>query len=255
MVLVPTTHIGAKEGQIAQTVVLTGDPMRIRLMAKKFLKKARCVSRVRGNFCYTGIYKGHKVSMMSCGMGAPSMAIYSYELFNFYGVQTIIRVGTAGAIDKNLHIGDIVASKNVLTDTNIYDIMKKNKRNNTFACSKKTLTALLDVIGEKTPLKQSADKKSLIGHLTTKCKFACGKTFSTDSFYEQPIKENCLCVEMECGALYFSAKKFQKDALCILTISDEVYSGKKSSSKEREEEYSKMFRLALDTAIKGEENA
>ena len=185
-------------------------------------------------------------------MGAPSMGIYSYELYNFYGVEYIIRVGTAGSLNKNLRIGDVVASKIVDTDTNIYGTLENAKRQPSFRATKKLLKSFVDLISPHVNLKTSPDGKTLYTTLNDGHRFACGRTFSTDTFYEQKTPKNALCVDMECGALYLSAKKFKKEALCLLTISDEVYSGKSACAKEYEIEHLKTFELALKVATNGE---
>ena len=232
---IPTPHIEAKQGQIAKTVLLAGDPKRVTLMAGKLLKNAKCVNNIRGNVCYTGLYKGRKVSIMSCGMGAGSMGIYSYELYNFYNVENIIRVGTAGSIKDSLKLGDVVVAGSVTTDTNLYRIFAQNGGDVTFLASKKLSTTI----------------KNLPSQYLQDVKF--GKVYSSDSFYGDnnlAVKSGALCVEMEAGALYASARKFKKDALAILTISDEILTGKRLSSKERESSVESMFNLALTLATK-----
>ena len=232
----PTPHIEAKEGEIAKTVLLAGDPNRVTYMAKKLLKNSRCVNSIRGNVCYTGLYGGKKVSIMSCGMGSGSMGIYSYELYNFYGVENIIRVGTAGSVDKKIHLGDIVVAKNVVTDTNLYKLAIKNN-------GETSLRASGDMV--KKISCQVENKKE------TKKNIIFGKVYSSETFYsnsDDAIKAGALCVEMEAGALYATAKKLKKNAIALLTISDEILTGQKLSSKDRETKVEAMFNLALDLA-------
>lgn len=237
---IPTPHIEAKIHEIAKTVILTGDPNRATFMAEKFLKKAKIVSSVRGNLCYTGLYKNKKVSIMSCGMGSPSMGIYAYELFNFYNVENIVRVGTAGSIDKEIGLGDIVVAKEVTTDTNLYKLAQKNGGETIFLAQKKAI----EILTSQTDNKNCVEKRGSV-HF--------GKVYSTETFYSSPKdakKSKAMCVEMEAGALYATAKKLKKNAVAILTISDNLISGEKLSIKDRETKVEKMFIFALEYAIK-----
>ncbi len=238
---IPTPHIGAKLGEIAETVILPGDPLRAKKMAEKYLKNAKLVSSVRNNFCYTGTFCGKRVSIMSTGMGTASMGIYSHELFNFYNVKNAIRVGTIGSLDENFHIGDILIAQNAHTNTNYMDIFPqgkticKMKGVNSFAASKNLVEKALEV------------DSSLKGNLCD--------IWTTDTFYSTPpaalVKElNIAGVEMEGAALYLNAEIAHKNALCICTVSDEIYSNKSASSDERENNFYKMFELALNIALR-----
>lgn len=281
----PTPHIEAKEGEIAKTVLLAGDPKRVTYMAKKMLKRERCVSSIRGNVCYTGLYDGKEVSIMSCGMGSGSMGIYSYELYNFYGVENIIRVGTAGSIDKKIHIGDIVVAKSVVTDTNLYKLADENAGETTFHSSSEQLKLLSSQIEENSKPKPKQERKlpfedgnpfpivtkliirasMRISDLAERIKerqeikidkdrIFFGKVYSSETFYsnsDDALKAKALCVEMEAGALYATAKKLKKNAIALLTISDEILTGQKLSSKDRETKVEAMFKLALDLATNG----
>ena len=231
-----TLHIDASLGEIAKTVVMPGDPLRAKKMAKKYLKDAKLVSKTRNNFCFTGTYKGTTISIMSSGMGSGSMGIYSHELFDVYNVQNIIRVGTIGALNSNLKIGDLVVGEKIDSDSNYANIFRDKKTE--MSCSKK----LLELV------KNEAKEKKL--------NIVAGKIFSTDTFYaekglnEQLAKKGFLGVEMECSALYKNALDFGKQALCLCTVSDELYSGKRATSKERQNNFSNMFVLALEVATK-----
>ena len=149
----PTPHIEAKLGEIAETVILPGDPLRAKKMAEKYLKNAKLVSSVRNNYCYTGTYCGKAVSIMSTGMGTASMGIYSHELFNFYNVKNAIRVGTIGSLNDNFHIGDILVAQKVFTNTNFMDIFPQGKTIcnvkgiNSFCASEKIVKIALEVDG------------------------------------------------------------------------------------------------------------
>lgn len=239
---IPTPHIEAKENEIAKSVILTGDPNRATYMAEKFLKKAKLVSSVRGNLCYTGLYRNKKVSIMSCGMGSPSMGIYAYELFKFYNVENIIRVGTAGSIDKSISLGDIVVAKSLVTDTNLYKLAQKNSGETTFLAPKKIVELLCAQVAKK------SDNRSV----DNQRKICFGKVYSTETFYsnsKDAKNANALCVEMEAGALYATAKMLKKNAIAILTISDNINTKEKMSIVDRETKVDKMFNLALDLAI------
>lgn len=237
----PTPHISAKLGEIAQTVILPGDPLRAKLMAEKFLKNVKLVSSVRNNFCYTGTYKDKPVSIMSTGMGPASMGIYSHELFNFYNVKTAIRVGTIGSLDENFHIGDILIAQNAYTNTNFMNIYQNGKNIcgtngvNCFAASQNLVQKALDI------------DNSLKNNICN--------IWTTDTFYSS-LPQNLVRslgiagVEMEGAALFLNAQQCGASALCICTVSDEIFSGKSASSKVRESNFSKMFALALDIASK-----
>ncbi len=231
-----TPHIDANLNEIAPTVIMPGDPLRAKKMAEKFLDGARLVSKTRNNFCYTGFYKDTPVSIMSSGMGSGSMGIYSHELFDVYKVKNIIRVGTIGALNPALHIGDLIVGENIDTDSNYGDILTNNATN--MKCSKKILDVLLRIAKEKN------------------IKITSGKIFSTDTFYakegtnEKLSRDGFLGVEMECSALYKNALDYKKNALCLCTVSDEIYSGKGATSRERQNNYSEMFVIALETAAK-----
>ncbi len=233
----PTVHNGAKKEQLAKTVIMPGDPLRAKIFAKKFLKRAKLVSQVRNNLCFTGKYKGVPVSIMSSGMGNASMGIYSYELFNFYGVENIIRVGTTGSLDKKLVIGDILVGERVFTDTNFSGIFEKGGETS-FICSKKLLMELRVVAKEKG------------------IKIFQDSLFSTDTFYANADRNRHMVslgvkgVEMESASLYFNAKEAKKNALCLCTVSDEVLTTKKSTAKQREKDYLNMCILALEVAVK-----
>ena len=237
----PTPHIGAKLGEIAETVILPGDPLRAKKMAEKYLENTTLVSSVRNNYCYTGTYQGKPVSIMSTGMGTASMGIYSYELFNFYNVKNAIRVGTIGSLNKNFHIGNLLIAQNTHTNTNYMNIFPQGKTVcqvegvNSFAASKSLVEKALEV--------DSSLEKNICD------------IWTTDTFYSTlPAalvkKLNIAGVEMEGAALYLNAELAHKNALCICTVSDEIYSNKSASADERENNFYKMFELALNIALK-----
>lgn len=232
---VPTPHITAKPGDFAKTVLMPGDPLRAKFIAENFLENARLVNNVRGVQGYTGIYKGKEVSVMASGMGMPSIGIYSYELFNFYGVENIIRIGSAGMISQNLKIRDIVIGMSVYTDTN-YGVQFGFHGHLAPCCSYGLLVKAME-----------AGKR--LGQTPV-----CGPIYSSDVFYDEsdPVKAlqklNVLAVEMEAGALYLNAARAGKNALCICTISDNPFTGEELSAEDRQNSFTQMMEIALEIA-------
>lgn len=236
MAKVPTPHIGAKEGEIAKTVIMPGDPLRAKFIAEKFLENAHCFSDVRNMYGYTGTYNGKKVSVMASGMGLPSIGIYSYELFNFYDVDNIIRIGTAGSISEKLNLRDIVIAMGACTDSNYadqFDIPGTYAAIPSYELLSKTVN--------------EAEKMNLnvaVGNIL------CSSVFYVDA--EKKLKPwvemGVLAVEMESFALYLNAVRAKKNALCILTVTDEIFEGKLLNAKERQEGVLEMAKLALNVA-------
>lgn len=233
----PTPHINATPDDFAKTVLMPGDPLRAKFIAENFLSDARLVNSVRGINGYTGTYKGVPVSVMASGMGMPSMAIYSYELFNFFGVENIIRIGSAGSINNNIKVRDIVIGMGACTNSNFasqYDLK------GTFApiCSYNLLKTCTETANEL-----GLDIK-------------VGNIYSSDTFYDDSLsaanwgKMGVLAVEMEAAALYMNAARAQKNALAICTISDHILTGEATTANERQNSFTDMMKLALETAIK-----
>jgi len=229
----PTPHIGAKLGEIAKTVIMAGDPLRAQFMAEKYLENPVLYNNVRGMLGYTGTYKGKKVSVQGHGMGIPSIGIYTYELFNFYDVDTIIRVGSAGAIDKNLHIGDLVIGLGACTNS---DYAKQYQLPGTFAP-----IADFDLVQRAV---NEAEKRGFT--------YKVGNIYSSDTFYDDNPnsliawqKMGVLAVEMEAPALYMNAARAGKKALCICTISDCPFTGEATSSEQRQIGFTNMMEVAL----------
>ena len=233
---VPTPHITAKEGDFAKTVLMPGDPKRAKFIAETFLEDAVLVNDVRGIQGYTGYYKGKRVSVMASGMGMPSIGIYSYELFNFYGVENIIRVGSAGAIHKDLHIRDIVLGQ--------------------AACNNSNYVSQYELPGNYAPiasyklLRKAADTAEKMG-----LKYMVGNILSSDTFYDDSMgtmkwaKMGVLAVEMESAALYMNAARAGKNALCICTISDSIVNDEpETTAEERQTSFTAMMELALEVA-------
>lgn len=232
---IPTPHINAKIEDFAETVLMPGDPLRAKFIAETFLENAVLVNNVRGVQGYTGYYKGKRVSVMASGMGMPSMGIYSYELFNFYGVKNIIRIGSAGAIDNSLNIKDVVIGMGACTNSN-YEKQYNLPGNFSPIASYELLSKAVE----------EAKKQNI--------NFRVGNIYSSDTFYDdaQSLQEwqkmGVLAVEMEAAALYMNALRAGKNALCICTISDKPFTGEASSAEERQNSFTQMMELALAIA-------
>ena len=233
----PTPHINAKPEDFAKTVLMPGDPKRSKFVAENFLENALLVNDVRGVQGYTGLYKGVPVSVMASGMGMPSIGIYSYELYNFFGVENIIRIGSAGGLQDNVNVRDIVLGQAACTDS-----------------------AFMSQFGLDGSFAPIADYR-LLKIAEEKCREAgicchVGNLLSSDLFYSDNTghhdpwrKMGVLAVEMEAAALYANAARAGKKALAICTVSDHIYKGDSLDSKARAEGLSDMIKIALDTAI------
>lgn len=233
--LYPTPHINATPSDFAKTVLMPGDPLRAEFIAKNFLTNAKLVNNVRGVNGYTGDYKGTKVSVMASGMGMPSIAIYSHELYNFFEVENIIRVGSAGALQANIPLREIIIAGGASTNSNYASAFNIP---GTFApiCSYDLLKAATS----------EADKLN--------ASYMVGNVLSSDSFYSDNndatvwAKMGVLAVEMEAAALYMNAARSNKNALAILTVSDNVVTGEATTAEERQSSFTTMMELALNTA-------
>lgn len=231
---VPTPHIGAETGDFAKTVLMAGDPLRVKFIAENYLEDARLVTSVRNMLGYTGKYRGKPVSVMGAGMGMPSMGIYSHELYEFYDVDRIIRIGSAGSVSGKCHLMDIVIAMGACTDS---AWANQYRLNGTFAP-----IADFDLLEKAV---QTGRKQG--------CRLAVGNILSSDLFYSadpdanQPwINMGILCVEMETAALYMEAARDRKQALSILTISDEILTGKSLDAATRQTGFRQMMELALE---------
>ncbi len=233
----PTPHINAKPEDFAKTVLMPGDPLRAKYIAENFLENIRLVNNVRSVQGYTGEYRGKKISVMASGMGMPSIAIYSHELFEFFGVENIIRVGSAGAMREDIKVRDIVLGMGACTNSNF---ASQFGANGSIApiCSYKLLS-----LAEK-----KAKELSLNVHI--------GNLLSSDIFYNDDNKANegfikmgVLAVEMEAAALYLNAMRFNKNALAICTISDNIITGEALNAEARQNSFTEMMKLSLETAI------
>ena len=232
-----TPHNGAAQGEIAQTVLMPGDPLRAKFIAENYLEEVTCFNTVRNMLGYTGIYKGKRISVMGHGMGMPSMGIYSYELYDQYGVEEIIRIGSAGALADDVDVMDIVIAMGTSTNSNY--------------ASQYKLPGVLAPIADYNLL-----SKAVTIAKEKNCPVKVGNVLSSDTFYcddetanDAWKKMHVLAIEMEAAALYYNAARLGKKALCILTISDHLYTHKELSAKERQTGFRQMMEIALETAV------
>ena len=236
---IPTPHISAKKEDIAKTVLMPGDPLRAKFIAETFLESPVLVNNVRGVQGHTGTWKGVPVTVMASGMGIPAIGIYSWELYNFYDVDNIIRIGSAGAMRDDLKLMDIVAGQGACTDSNF---AHQFELNGTFA-----------PIADYTLLSNCVEAAKEKG-----IDMKVGNILSSDNFYSP---SNCddstkwrdmgvMAVEMEAAGLYMNASRAGKRALCICTISDHLYRSEALSSEQRQLSLTQMIEIALDTAVK-----
>jgi len=231
---IPTPHNAAKEGEIAKTVLMPGDPLRAKYIADTYLQDAVCFNTVRNMLGFTGTYKGKRISVMGGGMGMPSVGIYSYELYHFYGVESIVRIGSAGGIADDLDLRDIVIAMGACTDSGY---SRQFGLPGTFA-----------PIADYGLMQRAIEVAKEQGK-----KVAVGNILSTDVFYtedagekDQWKKMGVLATEMEAAALYMNAARAGKKALCIVTISDHLYKQSELTSEERQIGFGDMVEIALE---------
>ncbi|HWO76281.1 MAG TPA: purine-nucleoside phosphorylase [Bacillus sp. (in: firmicutes)] len=232
-----SVHIGAKKGQIADTILLPGDPLRAKYIAETFLEGAELYNEVRNMFGYTGTYKGKRISVQGTGMGIPSISIYINELMQEYDVQKLIRVGTCGAIQKDVKVRDVILAMSASTDSQMNRI--------TFGGVDYAPTANFEL------LKNAYDAGVQKG-----LQLKVGNVLSEDLFYndnaehEKWAQYGILAVEMEAAALYTLAAKFGRQALAVLTVSDHILTGEATSAEERQTTFNDMIEVALEAALK-----
>lgn len=228
-----TVHIGALKEDVAKIVLMPGDPMRAKLISEKFLKDAKLINSTRGMYGYTGYYKNKLVTVMASGMGNASMGIYSYELFNDYDVDYILRIGTCGAYTDKLNLFDLILVDKSYSNTS-YGINLGYNENNISSSN----------IINNAVKKYTSENNIDIKYSNIHC---------TDTFYEKDyseyLKYNCVAVEMETFALFTNAKVLNKNASCILTVSDNLVTNGKLSSEEREKSTLKMIEVALESVL------
>ncbi|MBW9152808.1 purine-nucleoside phosphorylase [Clostridium estertheticum] len=236
--MIPTPHIEVKEkGIIAKTVLMPGDPLRAKFIAETFLKNVIKFNTVRNIFGYTGTYKGRKISVMASGMGMPSIGIYSYELFDFYGVENIIRIGSCGAYTTDLKLYDVILCTQAWSESTYAKVQSGYDKDTIDASS---------LLNNK--LEKIADDLGIIVHKE--------KIHSSDVFYSKNLdsykeiyeKHGCTCVEMESFALFSNAKVLNKKAACLLTVSDNLVTHELTTSKERQQSFTNMIEIALEMA-------
>lgn len=233
-----STHIGAARGEIAPTLLLPGDPLRARWIAETFLDDATCYSEVRGMYGFTGTWEGRPVSVQGSGMGQPSMAIYANELFSEYDVQSIVRVGSCGALTEKLALRDVVLASGACTDSSM----------NRFRFHGIDYAPVADFGLLRAAYDAAAARAGVVTHV--------GLVYSSDSFYSprtelaQPLVDHgVLAVEMEASALYTLAASYGRRALTICTVSDHIVTGEHTSAQEREQTFGAMVEIALRAAL------
>jgi len=232
-----TPHNSANPGDFAKTVLMPGDPLRAKFIADTFLEDARLVNNVRGIHGYTGTYRGAPVSVMASGMGMPSIGIYSYELYSHYGVENILRIGSAGAISGKLKLRDVVAAQGACTNSNFFH--------------QYGLPGLIAPIADFTLLETAVGAARELG-----VEMPVGNLLSSDTFYDASNttlkwgEMGVLAVEMEAAALYWTAMKLGRRALAICSISDHLVTGEDLPADQRQTTFTTMMRIALETAVK-----
>ncbi|KPN15304.1 purine nucleoside phosphorylase DeoD-type [Bacillus australimaris] len=230
-----SVHIGAEKGQIAETVLLPGDPLRAKYIADTYLEDVECYNEVRGMYGYTGTYKGKRVSVQGTGMGVPSISIYVNELIQSYDVQNLIRVGSCGAIKKDVNVRDVILAQTSSTDSQM----------NRVAFGPIDYAPCAD-FGLLKKAYDTAEAKNVAVRV--------GNVFTADQFYnEKPLElmaqYGILAIEMETTALYSLAAKFDRKALSILTVSDHVLTGEETTAEERQTTFDEMILIALDSVL------
>ena len=232
----PTPHNGAKLGEIAKTVLMPGDPLRAKFIAENFLEDVVQFNSVRNMFGYTGTYKGKRISVMGGGMGMPSIGIYTYELFNFYDVDNIIRIGTAGSLNKDVHLRDVVVALGASTNSNY---AAQYNLPGTFAP-----IASFDLVSAAVEVAKEKNINAVVGNILSSDTFYCADKTATEKWISMGI----IAVEMEAAALYMNAAQAGKNALCLLTISDHVLTGESLSAEDRQLSFTQMMEIALEIA-------
>lgn len=231
-----SVHIEAKKGDIAETILLPGDPLRAKWIAETFLENPVCFNKIRNMFGYTGTYNGKRVSVMGTGMGVPSISIYAHELINEFGVKNLIRVGSAGSYQEHIKIRDIVLAMAASSNSGVNELR--------FGGADYAPTADFGLFQKAVEAAKSKNISLKAGNVFT------SDEFYADNFesYKKWSKFGILCVEMETAGLYTVAAKHNVNALSILTISDSLVTGEQTTSKERESTFKEMIEIALDLA-------
>lgn len=236
-----TPHIEAKKGEIAKTVLMPGDPLRAKLIAEKYLENVKLVSSVRNIYAYTGTYKGKELTVMASGMGIPSMGIYSYELYKYYNVENIIRLGSCGGYTKELKMFDLVLVDNTYTESNY--ALSMNNEDCHYVSSSRYLNSIIE----------EASKNTFIP--IVKANTLCGEVFDrymsdmSKMLDRIPKEYNITGAEMEAFALFYNAKLLNKNASCLLTVVDSYYYNEEATAEQRQNSLNNMIKLGLESAI------
>lgn len=235
--MITTPHINAEKDAFGKTVLMPGDPLRSKFIAENYLENAKLVNNIRGIQGYTGTYKGTKISVMASGMGMPTIGIYSYELFNFFNVENIMRIGSTGSIQEKVKVRDIVIGMGACTNSNY--------------ASQYQLTGTFAPIASYPLMREAVAQAEKAG-----ASYHVGNILSSDTFYSDNKTENeswkkmgVLCIEMEAAALYMNAARCGKNALAILTVSDSLVTGEETTAEERQNSFTQMMEIALNTAV------
>lgn len=237
MAAYPTPHINATPEDFARTVLMPGDPLRSKFIAENFLTDAKLINNVRGIQGYTGTYKNKKITVMASGMGMPSIGIYSYELYNIFGVENIMRIGSAGSLNHDVKVRDIVVAMGASTNSNYGRQFQ--------------MPGIFAPVADYGMLKTAVAEAEKIG-----ASYHVGNVLSSDTFYDDQADANdywqkmgILCIEMETAALYMNAARAGKNALGIFTVSDHILTGEALSAEERQTSFTQMMEIALNTAL------
>ncbi|MDQ0245433.1 purine-nucleoside phosphorylase [Bacillus fengqiuensis] len=232
-----SVHIGAKMGDIAETILLPGDPLRAKYIAETFLENPTCYNEVRGMLGFTGTYKGKRVSVQGTGMGVPSISIYVNELIQSYNVQNLIRVGTCGAIQKDVNVRDVILAMTSSTDSQMNRMA--------FGGIDYAPTASFDLLKKAYDAGTEKGLNLKVGNVFTADQF-----YNEDSQFEKLARYGVLAVEMETTALYTLASKFGRNALSVLTVSDHILTGEETTAEERQTTFNEMIEVALEASVK-----
>ena len=237
---IPTPHIEAKSKDLfAKTVLMPGDPLRAKFVAETYLTDVVQINGVRNMFGYTGNYKGQKVTVMGSGMGMPSIGIYSYELFAFYGVEKIIRIGSCGSYTKDANVYDVIIVKDAYSESSF--------AKTAFGYDEEALDATKELVAELNEAAKELNYPVINGRIHSSDVFYRGVG---DAIQSAGVEKNCLGVEMESFALFANAKFLNKKAACVLTVSDSLITHEVTTYEERQKSFNKMMEIALEAAIK-----
>lgn len=231
-----TPHNSANKNEIAKTVLMPGDPLRAKFVADTFLTDVKLVNEVRNMFMYTGKYNGKEITIAGSGMGQPSMGIYSYELFKFYDVENIIRIGSAGSYVKDLNLYDVVLATESYSDASAFNELVTGVKSHITKPSKELNDRIIEVA-------KSQNVKIISGRVHSSDVF-----YGIGSFEETKKLTNAICVEMESAALFANAKAMGKNAACLVTISDNLVTKERATSAERQSSFIEMMKIALELA-------